>query len=109
MRSGCLLADFGITKSNRWSKPLMPVNFHLGRVADTAIVEPGNHVFKKQALNNRLRKVKQVIDGENSLNEIVLSSRKVIRRSLYFKGFADLSERRSRSVSFSRGLVAFPY
>ena len=61
---------------------------YLWSVTDSVIVEPGNHIFKKQTFNNRLRKIKQIIDGENSLNEIVFSSRKIFRRSLYLKGFA---------------------
>jgi hypothetical protein len=51
-------------------------------------IEPCNHIFKKQALNNRLCKVKQVIYGENGLNEIVFPRRKGFRRRVYFKGFA---------------------
>ena len=35
MRSGCV-RDFGITKSKRWSKPLLPVNFTFG-IADAEV------------------------------------------------------------------------
>ena len=48
--------------------------------------KPCNYVFKKQALNDRLREVKKVVDGKNGLNEIVFSGRKVVRRCVDFKG-----------------------
>src|ERR1017187_4265170 len=69
-------------------EPADASEFHLWGVADIAGVEPRNYVFKKQALNNRLSKVKQVIHGENSLYEIVFPRRKVFRGGVYFKGFA---------------------
>src|ERR1035438_1524444 len=68
-------------------EPADASELHLWRVADMASVEPCNHIFKKQALNYWLRKVKQVIHGQNSLNEIVFPRRKVFRRRVYFKGF----------------------
>src|ERR1700733_6218389 len=69
-------------------EPANASELHLWRVADIARVEPRNHVFKKKTLNNRLCKVKQIINGEDSLNETVLPRRKVFRRCVYFKGFS---------------------
>ena len=60
--------------------------FNFRRVSNIVRIQPSNHIFEEQALDDRLCEVEEIIDRQHGLKQAMLFHRKIIRGSVDLQG-----------------------